>query len=916
MHKLKMVPPPQDQDKFLELLEQFFAFSTPKPYNAKSLAIELAKRTRFLRDQVISEELKEEEQKQSGYLFGFYKAFKEHLIASLTHKDFANLYAQTITYGLFAARSRAENGFNRKLAYDYIPHTIGILRDVFKFISLGELPPSMEWIVDDIAEVLAVADVNKIINDFYKEGKGRDPIIHFYETFLAEYDPKEREKRGVYYTPEPVVRYIVRSIHHLLKEKFGKVDGFATPSVTVLDPAAGTLTFITEAIRIAIEEYKNKYGDGGVKSLIKDHILKNFYAFELMMAPYAIGHLKIGFVLDEFGYKLTQDERFNLFLTNTLDFTKEDPNKLPGILEQTIAKESSEALDVKENIPIMVIMGNPPYSGASENKGEWILSQIAEYKQIEGESLGEKNPKWIQDDYVKFFRFAQWKIENAGIGILGFITNHAWLDNPTFRGMRYSLLKVFDEIYVLNLHGSTLKKEKTPDGNKDENVFDIQPGVAITLLVKSKQPTKKRISYSEIWGLREEKYDWLEKQWVNNINWEELSPNEPYYFFIKRDEKGWSLYNNFLKITDIFPSNSVGIVTARDNLAIKWSESEMWTTVLTFFSMEPELARSAYNLGKDANDWKVKLAQQDLKESGPNRNLIVPILYRPFDVRYTYYTGKSRGFLCRPRPGIMKNLLLSNLALIVCRQQSTTGFQHAFVSDKIIESCLVSNKTKEICYMLPLYIYNNEINEDQISLLRQKQINTNEKITNINKIFINNLCNIFNNKITPEEIFCYVYSILYSEAYRQKYKEFLKIDFPRIPFTKDYELFRKLAELGKELVDLHLLKSPELNNPIAKYYGKDSNTVEKPEYKESENRVFINNYQYFDGIKPEVWNYHIGGYQVLNKWLKDRKGRGISSEEIKKYCNIVTAISKTIIIQNKIDEIYPEIEKNLSIYEK
>lgn len=482
IYKLKTVPPIENQEKFLQLLDHFFSFSIPQATIAKALAFELAKRTRFLRDNLVAEELKEEKIEGSQTLEGFYKAFKDHLISSLTIKDFADLFAQTVTYGLFAARSRADNGFNRKLAYDYIPHTIGILRDVFRFISSTDLPPSMEWIIDEIAEVLSATDVKKIIRNFYKEGKGRDPIVHFYETFLSEYDPKERERRGVYYTPEPVVSYIVRSIHKLLKEKFDKMDGFATESVTVLDPAAGTLTFPAAAIHQAVDEFKKKYGEGGISSLIRDHILKNFYAFELMMAPYAISHLKIGFVLDELGYKLTEKERFKLYITNTLEMKNLIQSEIPGL--SSLSEESKLAGKVKKETPIMVIMGNPPYSGSSENKGEWILDQIKEYKQVDGKPLGERNPKWIQDDYVKFFRFAQWKIEQSGAGILGFVTNHAWLDNPTFRGMRASIMKTFDEIYILNLHGSTLKKEKTPEGGKDENVFDIQPGVAIAIMVK------------------------------------------------------------------------------------------------------------------------------------------------------------------------------------------------------------------------------------------------------------------------------------------------------------------------------------------------------------------------------------------------------------------------------------------------
>lgn len=490
-HKFEKVPVQNGED-LIKLFDQFFAFSIPQIYTPKALAMELAKRTRFLRDEILIKAMEQEEEKK-GHLWSFYKAFQEFLIASLTPQDFANLYAQTITYGLFIARHRFENPtlfngsskeepFTRELAYRYIQPSLGILRDLFHFISSTELPTDIRWTVDDISEVLAAADLKKVVSQFYKEGGGRDPIIHFYETFLAEYDPKEREKRGVYYTPEPVVSYITRSIHQLLKEKFGKEDGFATSSVTVLDPAAGTLTFPAQAIQLAVDEYREKYGTGNLKGLIKDHILKNFYAFELMMAPYAVGHLKIDFLLENLGYKLGEDERFNLYLTNTLESKDLEKSQLPGL--ETLSQESELAGQVKREIPIMVIMGNPPYSGVSENKGEWIVEKIKDYRQIKGEDLGERNPKWLQDDYVKFFRFAQWKIEQAGAGILGFITNHAWLDNPTFRGMRYSLMQTFDEIYILNLHGSTLKKERTPEGGKDENVFDIQPGVAITFLIK------------------------------------------------------------------------------------------------------------------------------------------------------------------------------------------------------------------------------------------------------------------------------------------------------------------------------------------------------------------------------------------------------------------------------------------------
>ncbi|HRP93948.1 MAG TPA: N-6 DNA methylase [Ignavibacteriaceae bacterium] len=479
--KLATAPPLEKEDKLFELLDKFLDFSIPKTYTAKTLAVELAKRTKFLKDEIVTEELKI----GTKSIHSFYEAFKEFLIAGISEDEFADLYSQTITYGLFAARLRAEKDFNRKLAYSLIPKSIGILRDVFKFISLEDLPLQMEIIIDDIAEVLNVADAKKILDHYYHEGKGSDPVLHFYETFLTEYDPATREKRGVYFTPEPGVSFIVRSIHQILKEKFNMPDGLASKDVTLLDPAGGTLSFMAKAIEVAVEEFVSKYGKGAVKTFLKDQILQNFYAFELMMAPYAIGHMKMSFLLEELGYRMEDDERVKYYLTNTLEMKELDESKFPGM--SSLSAESHEAGKVKKQVPILVILGNPPYSGHSSNTGEWISEVIKEYYQVDGKPLGEKNPKWLQDDYVKFIRFSQWKIDQAGEGVLGFITNHSYLDNPTFRGMRQSLMNSFDEIYILDLHGNSLKKEKAPDGSKDENVFDIQQGVAICFMIKYKK---------------------------------------------------------------------------------------------------------------------------------------------------------------------------------------------------------------------------------------------------------------------------------------------------------------------------------------------------------------------------------------------------------------------------------------------
>ncbi len=955
--KLKTVPPVEKESEFISLIEKFFSFSLSHVHDAKTLAIELAKRTRFLRDEVVGQELKEEERAERNFISGFYEAFKRFLIGGLSKEEFADLYSQTLTYGLFAARTRSENGFNRKLAYDRIPRTIGILRDIFKFISLEDLPQQMEWIIDDISEVLAITDVKNILHQYFHEGKGKDPIVHFYETFLAEYDPETREKRGVYYTPEPVVSYIVRSLHIILKEHFGRGDGFASESVTVLDPAAGTLTFLAESAKLAVEEFISKYGEGAKENFIKDHILKNFYAFELMMAPYAVGHLKMSFLLEELGYKLRKDDRFKLYLTNTFEMEELDETEFPAMA--SLSEESHLAGKVKKETPILIILGNPPFSGISANPSEqyitiqedasiktkkrkekrkkiktWIGNLIEDYKVVDGKPLGEKNPKWLQDDYVKFMRFAQWKIDQAGEGVLGFITNHSYLDNPTFRGMRQSLMNSFNEIYILDLHGNSLKKEKCPDGSKDENVFDIQQGVAIAIFIKNKvtdmnvHPTKNyetvgqaflpdktkpcNVYHSEIWGLREYKYSSLLEKDIKTTKWKSLSPKSEFYLFIPREEKLLESYEKYHKITGIFPINSVGVVTARDNLTIKWTPDEVWSTVLNFSKLDIQSARLAYNLGEDARDWKVELAQKDLKNSGLDKKQIVPILYRPFDIRYTYYTGKSRGFHCRPRPEVMRHMLQENLGLCVGRAGQVVGLEkpwNIIFCSNYIEDFNLFYRGGNVNF--PLYLYPDTDKKDLFSHKKEQA----KREPNINPEIFKTLSEVYKRELTPEDIFYYIYTALYSNIYRTKYAEFLKIDFPRIPFTKDYKLFIKMGEYGKRLVDLHLLKPTELDPPVAKFQGKGESKVERVKYDERENRVYFNQNQYFEGIAKEVWQYQIGGYQVCDKWLKDRKERRLSLDDIKHYCKIATSLQKTIETQKAIDEIYPKVEKEIVEFE-
>jgi len=909
---LKMAPPVEKETEFYSLLERFFAFSLKEIYDAKNLAVELAKRTRFLRDEIISEILDEEERKKSGYLKGFYEAFMKYLIKNLTKKDFADLYAQTITYGLFAARSRSDNTFNRKLAYDYIPHTIGILRDVFKFVSIGDVPKEMEWIIDDIAEVLAVTNVNVILHRYFHEGRGKDPIVHFYETFLAEYDPTMREKRGVYYTPESVVSFIVRSLHHIIKKVFNAADGFAGDNVTVLDPAAGTLTFLAEASKIAVDEFKEKYGSGKVDGFIKEHILKNFYAFELMMAPYAVGHLKMSFLFEELGYKLKNEDRFKLYLTNTLEMEELPESQIPGTA--SLSEESHLAGEVKKEQPILVIIGNPPYSVSSVNKSDFIEREMEFYKK---DVRDERNIQPLSDDYIKFIRFAHWKIEKTGKGVIGMITNNSYLSGLIHRGMRKKLLESFNEIYILNLHGNSRIGERCPDGSKDENVFDIMQGVAIALFIKDK-PKKDmgRVYYQDIFGIRNKKYDFLENHDVTKIKWIELEPSEPYYFFVEKDFSKQSTYEKFWSVSEIFNKYSSGVTTHRDHFVVGFTKAEIKQRIRLFTGNLPdELVRQGLDL-KDTHDFNLKKAREKLRKCDWEES-ILPYSYRPFDDRFICYSSE---LIDRDRHEVMQHFEKENLGLAVMRQYlfgPVKTYNYVFCVNKISDRRLfISNRGAG--FVFPLYLYPNTGNSETGNPIKKRSLGCammlfeskgeySAKKPNLSPKLIGQLGSYFGKSPTPEKIFYYIYAILYSNIYRTTYAEFLKIDFPRIPFTKEYTLFNQMAEFGERLVGLHLMKSPELDITATRFQGIGNGRIERPRYDAQTKRLYINLNQYFEDIPDSVWDYQIGGYQICDKWLKDRKGRDLSLEEIKHYCKVVTSIKKTMELQPSIDKAFKEV---------
>jgi len=474
--RLQHPPVPEKIDVFVALLNTFFSYSTPEIKTSSELSIELAKRTRFL-ESILQEELSRGNEEVTR----FYAAFQEELIGSLTEERFADLYAQTLTYGLFAARMKVEDGTAiHELplhAWQLIPESLPLLREIFYSFTGPHFPESLSWVVDDISQVLEKAEIQSILGEFRTTRWDEDPVIHFYETFLATYNPKERERLGVYYTPLPVVSYIVRSIHHLLKEKFGKAEGLATRGVTLLDPAAGTLTFVVQAIKQVQRELEERGQQGLITSYVEEHILSHFHAFEILVAPYTVGHFKVSMILEEMGYRYKEGERFKFYLTNTLEM--KEPQQVSFLIN--LAREGQEAKRIKEEVPILVVLGNPPYSVSSENRSDFIEDLMDAYKE---DVRDERNIQPLSDDYIKFIRFAHWKLHQAGRGILGFITNNSYLSGVIHRGMRRKILETFDEIYVLNLHGSSRIGEKTPEGGKDENVFDIQQGVAIALFVK------------------------------------------------------------------------------------------------------------------------------------------------------------------------------------------------------------------------------------------------------------------------------------------------------------------------------------------------------------------------------------------------------------------------------------------------
>ena len=834
--------------------------------------------------------------KEKRSIYKVYETMKRQLIHDMSTDDFADMYAQTLVYGLFVARfhDTSPDTFTRSEARDLVPASNPLLKHFFDHIAGVDFDDRLDSIVDELCRVFSHSDISKLMNNYYGTEKGsKDPVIHFYEDFLQEYDSKKRKEFGAYYTPLPVVKFIVKSVDHILERDFKLAGGLANSSksgeehvVQILDPAAGTGTFLTETIKL-IHNRRIKQS-GNWPSYVLHEVLPRLFGFEIMIAPYTIAHLKMSMLLKETGFKYFNNRRLGIYLTNSLQEgnTLEDLFESFGLAE-SISDESKEASKIKREKPIMVVLGNPPYSGESSNKGknfEWIDSLLDDYKKEPGglEKLNEKNSKWLNDDYVKFLRFGQYFVEKNKTGVVAFINPHGFLDNPTFRGMRWNLLKTYDKIYILNLHGNAKKKEVCPDGSKDENVFDIQQGVSINIFVKTgkkKDDELGHVFYTDVWGVRSQKFEYLTEKDLEQIKWKKIENKAPMYFMVPRDYELEEEYNKGFRIDELFTINSVGIVTSRDSFVISENKDVLIENIRNFYNLSDVELKERYNLkSRKGFDFKKIKNTTEFKEEN-----IQKISYRPFDERYIYYT---KDFVERTRSEVMDNFLTAeNIGLALCKQfKAGKTYQHAFVSNNIIESSYISNKTSEITSIFPLYLYDDQKN----------------RIENLNRDLIMRIQGIVGNTI-PEEVFNYIYAILHNNVYRGRYVAFLKSDFPRIPYPKDRRTFDKLVKLGGELVKYHLLKHENIDPYQISYLGEGDNIVEKPEYKDG--KIYINSTQYFGNVSEIAWNFYIGGYQPAQKWLKDRKGKELSPDDIEHYSKIVIVLKETDRIMKEIDKI-------------
>ena len=856
-----------DADRFVSLMEHIKNARPQRITSASKLAQLMAGKARLLRD--IIEQALIQDGDNPTELRCYMEDFRKTLLHDITPKKFADIYAQTIAYGMFAARLHDESpdDFSRSEAANLIPKTNPFLRKIFQQIAGFDLDERIAWIVDDLVSAFAATDMEKIMQGFGKETQQTDPILHFYEDFLFQYDPAAKKQCGVYYTPQPVVEFIVRAVDDILRTEFNLLMGLADTSKTeveqeipqdpkhrkekklvhrvqVLDPATGTGTFLAEAVR----QIKRDLGGqlGAWPSYVPEHLRPRLFGFELMMAPYTIAHIKLDM---EIGVKM--DNRLNVYLTNSLEEANMDSGTLFG---DYLAQEANAASSIKKESPVMIVMGNPPYSVSSNNKGGWINHLLDDYKK----NLNERNIQPLSDDYIKFIRLAQYYVERNGEGVLAYICNNSFIDGLIHRQMRSELMRVFDKIYILDLHGNTRKKETAPDGSKDENVFDIMQGVSINIFVKKsgKTQTPAEVRHFDLYGLREYKYEYLRSHNLASVGWQTLSPKTPSLFFYPQDEQIKSKYEEGIQISELFSTYRCGVKTGKDSLYIKQKKEEL---------------------------------EIGFKQNGINfeKEKICQITYRPFDFQFIYYDTR---LLMRPYTEASKQMLKSNIGFITGRSNKSPDECSHFLVTQYMSEMKTGERTTG-SYLFPLYLY-----PEEGSIDTSRRPNLDEKIwaqinTTIGK------------EASPEDIFDYIYGVLHSPAYRAKYKEFLKVDFPRIPYPKNADEFEHFRSFGNQLRELHLMHNvPE--SPVSfPNAGSMQVAYLRWEWNKDDGysgNIWINETQCFVGVPTKAWEFYIGGYQPAQKWLKDRKGRTLSFDDIEHYRKIISVLIETKAIMDKI----------------
>jgi predicted helicase len=947
----KIIPIPENFEQFTQLIKNFAETVSQTIKSPTKLAQMMAGKAKLMAD-IIEKSLQSDDVKGvRSNIKSQMLSFQQMLIHDIDNQGFADIYAQTIAYGMFAARYHdptLEN-FSRNEAAQLIPKSNPFLRKLFQDIAGYDLDDRLVWIVDELVSIFLASDVSNIMKNFGVMTGQEDPVVHFYETFLAEYNPALRKARGVWYTPQPVVNFIVRAVDDVLKTEFNLPQGLADTSKTkirvntdvadkrsvtgykqvekevhrvqILDPATGTGTFLAEVVKHIHKKFK---GQQGIWSkYVANDLIPRLNGFELLMASYAMAHLKMDMLLTETGYKPVGDQRFKIYLTNSLEEAHPDSGTL---FSSWLSDEADQANAIKRDAPVMCIIGNPPYSGVSSNNGKWITNLINDYKkEPDGSKLKEQNSKYLNDDYVKFIKFSEHYINNTGEGVLAFISNNGYIDNPTFRGMRSSLSKSFTDIYIIDLHGSTKKKEVAPDGSTDQNVFDIMQGVAIIIAVKNKNDKgDATLHHYDCYGKRVSKYKYLEDNNLNTIPFNSFKPSLPFYNFYKINNELQNKYYDLIALDDLFIFNSVGVKTSRDNLLIADNKLKLEANLTYFFNNHKTDVENLFSI-KFNSQWKHETLLKDLKfESVVND--IKEIRYRPFDDMYVCY---NNSLVDRTRPKVMQNLLKKdNNALIVGRQgQAVAGdsWNLIFTSNYLTDMNIFARGGG---MTFPLYLYP-ENNDPNVII----SIDGRDRTPNLKDEVVFKIADRLGLSYTyekeeltgtfaPIDVLDYIYAVLHSPTYRETYKEFLKIDFPRVPYPKDTDTFWHLVKLGGEIRQIHLLESPTVENYITEYPEDGDNVVTRKLTKTSlgyeamtdtHGKVWINDKQFFAYVPLVAWEFYIGGYQPAQKWLKDRIDRELSFDDILYYQKIIVALSETDRIMKEIDNIdFMETEKKPS----